>query len=625
MQRVAAVLFASVLSWQAAAEPVRIDAGLVEGVTLASGVRAWLGIPQAAPPLRELRWRAPQPVPRVERCPARRRQAPMCLQPVRTRTMNHYFGNEATSEDCLYLNVWAPSGAEQLPVIVWIYGGGFNVGSASMANYSGEKLAADGVVRVNLSYRLGALGFLAHPELTRESGYGGSGNYGLMDLVAGLQWVQRNIAAFGGDPANVTIVGQSAGSMAVALLQASPPARGLFTKVVGMSGSPFGEPMRAVTLEQGEHAGLALQEALAASSIEDLRDIGGDRIVAAPVAREPIVARRALRHRRRNRRSSRSSTATCRSWLGSRATSRSARSARSRRSASSRAPCGRVFPRTAPAVLAAYRAHDAASAAARGGRHRPRFVGRRADGELGAGAGEAQPLAGVRVLLHAAATVRTGHHVHRSRSGDSRGVSLGRDSLFLAHARLAESVPPNEDLGGRRRARSRRTWPRCSSRSRATASRSRRACRRGRHSTPSGRGVVSLGVEIEIVDWPNYAALPLLAAPVDVAGAGAGAPARTRLSEAVSRASAASKLLVAVLASAGTAAEAPERVPAGGRAGRGASGLRPVSCDHGRHERAQIRSRVGQHRRRDDHARRSRADADYDAIVDYLARNFSAP
>ena len=110
--------------------------------------------------------------------------------------MNHYFGNEATSEDCLYLNVWAPRSGEKLPVIVWIYGGGFNVGSASMANYSGENLAASGVVRVNLAYRLGALGFLAHPELTAESGYGGSGNYGLMDLIAGLRWVQRSPASW---------------------------------------------------------------------------------------------------------------------------------------------------------------------------------------------------------------------------------------------------------------------------------------------------------------------------------------------------------------------------------------------------------------------------------------------
>ena len=260
MRRVAAVLLLALVLTSVRAEPIRIDSGLIEGVTLGSGVRAWLGIPQAAPPVRELRWRAPQPVPRWDGVFHADRHAPMCLQVLRTRTMNHYFGNEATSEDCLYLNVWAPARAQMLPVVVWIYGGGFTVGSASMANYSGEMLAASGVVRVNLAYRLGALGFLAHPELTRESGYGGSGNYGLMDLVAGLQWVQRNIAAFGGDPANVTIVGQSAGSTAVALLQSSPAARGQFTKVVGMSGTPFGEPMRAVALAQGEGAGVALAQ-----------------------------------------------------------------------------------------------------------------------------------------------------------------------------------------------------------------------------------------------------------------------------------------------------------------------------------------------------------------------------
>ena len=125
-------------------------------------------------------------------------------------------------------------------MIVWVYGGGFNIGSASMANYSGEPLARAGVVRVNIAYRVGPLGFLAHPELSRESGHGGSGNYGLMDQIAALEWVQRNIDRFGGDPANVTIVGQSAGSMSVALLQLSPRAKGLFHRIVGMSGSPFG-------------------------------------------------------------------------------------------------------------------------------------------------------------------------------------------------------------------------------------------------------------------------------------------------------------------------------------------------------------------------------------------------
>ncbi len=450
MQRVAAVLFASVLSWQAAAEPVRIDAGLVEGVTLASGVRAWLGIPQAAPPLRELRWRAPQPVPRWNGVLHADAQAPMCLQAVRTRTMNHYFGNEATSEDCLYLNVWAPPGAEQLPVIVWIYGGGFNVGSASMANYSGEKLAADGVVRVNLSYRLGALGFLAHPELTRESGYGGSGNYGLMDLVAGLQWVQRNIAAFGGDPANVTIVGQSAGSTAVALLQASPAARGLFTKVVGMSGSPFGEPMRAVTLEQGEQAGLALQEALAASSIEDLRDIGGDRIVAAPVARAPtVVDGRYVIGPQRAFESQQHSDVPIMVGFTRDESFRSLGPVASPGELES--AVRRVFPATASAVLAAYRAHDAATAArAAADIGRDSSVGgqmanwARAQAKHSRSPAYAyfftrrQPYApGITFIDHDPATAGAYHS--------------GEIPVFLAHARLVEPVPPNEDLGGRRR------------------------------------------------------------------------------------------------------------------------------------------------------------------------------
>jgi para-nitrobenzyl esterase len=273
----------------AQAAPVTTDSGRVEGITLPSGIKAWLAIPFAAPPVRELRWRAPQPVAAWKGVLNTDRPAPMCLQAMRSRTMNHYFGNEAISEDCLYLNVWAPAGGHKLPVIVWVYGGGFNVGSASMANYSGEGLARDGVVRVNIAYRVGPLGFLAHPELTRESGYGGSGNYGLMDQIAALKWVQKNIAAFGGDPGNVTIAGQSAGSSSVSLLQLSPEARGLFHRVVGMSGSPFGPQMSAAPLAQAEAEGLALQKALGAKSIEDLRDLAGDRILAATAPRTAIV------------------------------------------------------------------------------------------------------------------------------------------------------------------------------------------------------------------------------------------------------------------------------------------------------------------------------------------------
>ena len=291
MTKIIAALFALYALASLEAEPIRVDSGLVEGITLASGVRAWLGIPQAAPPVRELRWRPPQPVPHWSGVLHAEREAPMCLQPVRSRTMNHYFGNEATSEDCLYLNVWAPpfgdfqgspARAEQLPVIVWIYGGGFNVGSASMANYSGEGLARSGVVRVNLSYRLGALGFLAHPELTGESGYGGSGNYGLMDLIAGLQWVQRNIAAFGGDPGNVTVFGESAGANLVGALVASPRAKGLFHRAIAQSGGYMGLAMaRTGTLARAEGTGAKAMADAGIASIAAARAKPAEEIFAA--------------------------------------------------------------------------------------------------------------------------------------------------------------------------------------------------------------------------------------------------------------------------------------------------------------------------------------------------------
>ena len=276
---------------QAIARPVAVDGGQIEGVVLPSGVRAWLGVPFAAPPLRDLRWKAPQPVVPWRGIAHADRFAPECLQPLRGTTQNHYFGNEATSEDCLYLNIWAPQRlAKHLPVIVWIYGGGFNIGSASMANYSGEPLARAGVIRVNIAYRVGALGFLAHPELSREVAYGGSGNYGLMDQVAALAWVRRNIARFGGDPANVTIVGQSAGSMSVALLQMSPLAKGLFARAVGMSGSAFGGMLGPMPLAAAEAQGVALQKALGASSLAEMRALPGDKVIAATSPRAPIVA-----------------------------------------------------------------------------------------------------------------------------------------------------------------------------------------------------------------------------------------------------------------------------------------------------------------------------------------------
>jgi para-nitrobenzyl esterase len=272
-----------------AAAPIAVDGGAIEGVTLPSGVKAWLGVPFAAPPLRDLRWKPPQPVAPWQGTFHADRVAPKCLQPLRSPRQNHYFGNEATSEDCLYLNIWAPADARKAPVVVWIYGGGFTIGSASMANYSGEPLAQAGVVRINIAYRVGALGFLAHPELSRESGYGGSGNYGLMDQIAALEWVRRNVARFGGDPDNVTIAGQSAGSMSVALLQMSPAAKGLFARAAGMSGSPFGGMLGPAPLARGEAQGLTLQKELGAASLADLRGVPGDKVAAALSPRDPIV------------------------------------------------------------------------------------------------------------------------------------------------------------------------------------------------------------------------------------------------------------------------------------------------------------------------------------------------
>ncbi|MFM6854060.1 MAG: carboxylesterase/lipase family protein, partial [Sphingopyxis sp.] len=282
----------AVASTPVAAQAISVDGGRISGTTAANGVREWRGVPFAAAPVRALRWRAPQPVEPWAGVRAADRYAPQCMQSLRAPSINHYFGAEATSEDCLYLNIWAPPAGQSrrghLPVVVWIYGGGFTVGSASMPNYSGAAMAARGVVQVNLSYRLGALGFLSHPELSAEAD-GASGNYGLMDQIAGLQWIKRNIARFGGDPDNVTIMGQSAGSMSVSLLQVAPPARGLFHRIVAMSGGMFGDVMPMATLVQAQAQGVALQQSLGAASLAAMRGAAADRIINAPVARTPIV------------------------------------------------------------------------------------------------------------------------------------------------------------------------------------------------------------------------------------------------------------------------------------------------------------------------------------------------
>jgi len=256
------------------------DSGRLAGTQLASGVRAYLGVPFAAPPTGDLRWAAPQPLTWAGVMPANRKGA-ACIQVLRPHDINHYFGEEATSEDCLYMNLWSPAaatGSSKLPVIVFIYGGGFTIGSSGMANYDGEGVAKAGAVFVNFNYRVGAMGFMAHPELTAEQG-GHSGNYGLMDQIAALKWVRANIAKFGGDPDKVLIMGQSAGASSVMAHIFSPQSKGLFRAAVMSSGCNYRQ--EGQTLAEAEKAGLAMQERVKATSLAALRNVPADRILAA--------------------------------------------------------------------------------------------------------------------------------------------------------------------------------------------------------------------------------------------------------------------------------------------------------------------------------------------------------
>jgi para-nitrobenzyl esterase len=274
-------------------DQVRIDTGALAGVvgTTQPTVRVFKGIPYAAPPLGENRWRAPQPAakwdgvrnadafgaPCTSGGPAfggrggggarggGRGPAPENAAPPR---------EPARSEDCLYLNVWtsASSANDKRPVMVWIYGGGFTGGSGGMAWYDGENLAAKGPVIVTINYRLGSLGFFAHPDLAKEAGHPGSGNYGMMDAIAALQWVKRNIAAFGGDPNKVTVAGESAGAIMVGALVGSPQAKGLFVRAIAESGGWMGLTMGKMRASaDAEAAGVKAMQTLNVSSIAELR------------------------------------------------------------------------------------------------------------------------------------------------------------------------------------------------------------------------------------------------------------------------------------------------------------------------------------------------------------------
>ena len=214
---------------------VKIDSGLVAGS--GTTVRSYKGIPYAAPPTGDLRWKPPQPVKPWSVVRAAKTFPNNCPQ------MTFVPGPQ--SEDCLGLNVWTPSrsSSDKLPVMIWIHGGGFFFGSSAQTVFDGEALAAQGVVVVSINYRLGIFGFLAHPALSKESPQGVSGNYSLLDMIAALRWVNRNIAAFGGDPGNVTIFGQSAGGTAVCLLLVAPEAKGLFQRAVSESAAWINTPL----------------------------------------------------------------------------------------------------------------------------------------------------------------------------------------------------------------------------------------------------------------------------------------------------------------------------------------------------------------------------------------------
>jgi para-nitrobenzyl esterase len=249
----------------------------------ASEVRVYKGIPYAAPPIGPLRWRSPEPVAAWTGVRPTHEFGGHSVQGVVWDDID--LNGAESSEDCLYLNVWtsAPPGTSaRLPVMVWIHGGGFVVGSGAEPRYDGARLAARGIVVLTVNHRLNALGFLAHPELTAESDHHASGNYGMLDLVAALKWVKSNIAAFGGDPDKVTIAGESAGSHATSALMASPLAKGLFARVIGESGAMFASPSRGLaSLAEAEAAGLDFMRKVGARSLAELRAAPADAILAA--------------------------------------------------------------------------------------------------------------------------------------------------------------------------------------------------------------------------------------------------------------------------------------------------------------------------------------------------------
>ncbi|MFL6275426.1 MAG: carboxylesterase/lipase family protein [Blastocatellia bacterium] len=277
-----AIIFASALTVVAqTSDRVKTANGIVAGAgRQSSGVRIFRGIPFAQPPVGDLRWKEPQPVKNWQGVRQADKFGPRCMQAPIFGDMG--FRSNGMSEDCLYLNVWTPAttGKERLPVLVYFYGGGFVAGDGSEPRYDGESMATKGIVAITVNYRLGVFGFLAHPELTKESPHHASGNYALLDQSAALRWVRQNVAAFGGDPQRVTIAGESAGSASVSAQMVSPLSKDLIAGAIGESGSIIAT-LPPVPLAQGEQAGTKFAVELGATSLAALRALSTQQVFEA--------------------------------------------------------------------------------------------------------------------------------------------------------------------------------------------------------------------------------------------------------------------------------------------------------------------------------------------------------
>ena len=266
---------------------VNAPAGLVEG-RMEGERRVFKGIPYALPPVGPARWRPPSPMPRWVDVRKATEFGDACWQPKPTLSNVYTRNPMPMSEDCLTLNIWTPIHAENAPVFFWIYGGALVGGASREETYDGARLADLGIVVVSINYRLGVLGWLAHPELSKESPLGVSGNYGLLDQIEALKWVRRNIRAFGGDPSNVTVAGESAGALSVMYLMASPPARGLFAKAIAESAYMISTPeLRKASFgtPSAEESGMKLAAALHAPDIAAMRAMDAEKLaLAAPAA-----------------------------------------------------------------------------------------------------------------------------------------------------------------------------------------------------------------------------------------------------------------------------------------------------------------------------------------------------